>query len=579
MKPQERVTAIVKSDVGPLEKCVLFVLASHMSDTNLSCFVRPETLAVETRMAPSTVKGILRDLCLLGVLTREDDGHRSKVNRIEWTALAAYRNPKENPALLVARKQEPKRKGSKDGAGGPTGQTVESDSQSEGSGNRTAPSVLRTPESVLRTPDNDEEESVLRTEGSVLRTAPSVILTAGVRIADADRPYCGPDPDLIRIYDPSTPPTPSFDSTVADPANGEVEEDTFQQSPETPDTQQPKSLHEPEQTMDPNEYNHDDDVSKAVSAALEEAKIRKLSMTGITGVDAKDIPVGYFARHIEDPEYTKGLWKDIADRAPKEKIRELVPLDQLPPDPEMDAVLAKHWESPVTVGIPCLIGNQKTDTPPPDDEPPKTFLRRSTMAPVASNAPKKPVPVPLPPPPRISANGEVQTGDLFGRRPQGAPVAPVAIVEEVLPTTMLPPEVTDFVALLANRPDGSQAQPVALVQRWIRALVNAGITSPKQLEETTFSSLKFTSGIGENIASNIAKSMIAWGSSLAPDVRTRMHELRILAARNPTMPPEVNSRDRRWLKAANISWNDIRKMTDFNVTDFAKRIESARSAA
>jgi hypothetical protein len=58
-----------------------------------------------------------------------------------------------------------------------------------------------------------------------------------------------------------------------------------------------------------------------------------------------------------------------------------------------------------------------------------------------------------------------------------------------------------------------------------------------------------------------------------------MHELRILAARNTTMPPEVNSRDRRWLKAANISWNDIRKMTDFNVTDFAKRIESARSAA
>ena len=181
MKPQERVAAIVKSDVGPLEKCVLFVLASHMSDTNLSCFVRPETVAVETRMAPSTVKGILRDLCMLGVLTREDDGHRSKVTRIEWDALAAYRNPKENPALLVARKQEPKRKGGKDGAGDP------SDNRSEVSGNRTAPSVLRTPESVLRTPDNDEEESVLRTVGSVLRTAPSVILTAGVRIADPIR--------------------------------------------------------------------------------------------------------------------------------------------------------------------------------------------------------------------------------------------------------------------------------------------------------------------------------------------------------------------------------------------------------
>ena len=389
--------------------------------------------------------------------------------------------------------------------------------------------------------------------------------------------YTDPPIHLSPITVP--PPTPSFDSTVDVPAVNEEEEDnSFQQNPEDSCTQQPKSLHEPEQIVNPTDYDHDKDVNNEVSAALEELKIRKLSMTGIAGVDAKDIPVGYFARHIEDPEYTRSLWKDIADRAPKEKVRELVPLDQLPPDPELDALLAEQWKSPVTTGIPCLISNEKPE-PPSDDEPPKTFLRRSTMAPVASNAPKKPVPVPLPPPPRISANGEVQTGDLFGRRPQGAPVAPVAIVEEVLPTTMLPPEVTDFVALLANRPDGSQAQPVALVQRWIRALVNAGITSPKQLEETTFSSLKFTSGIGENIASNIAKSMIAWGSSLAPDVRTRMHELRILAARNPTMPPEVNSRDRRWLKAANISWNDIRKMTDFNVTDFAKRIESARSAA
>jgi len=562
MNLYQRNNTIFRSSLEPSWRLVLLSLSAHMSETNFTCWIATETIAEETGLARSSVTDSLTEMAKHGIVERYDAGHRSKNTRIVWEAVATFVPVKSARGGI----QKKAAKGDLPSAI----RTPTTDNRSVPTEDRSTVTDNRSDTSQNNSDGNTYDRLSVSTDRSSVSSRPII----GQQLTD-NRSRSDHDPIMIQ----NTPPTPSFDSTVDVPAVNEEEEDnSFQQNPEDSDTQQPKSLHEPEQIVNPTDYDHDKDVNNEVFAALEELKNRKLYMTGIAGVDAKDIPVGYFARHIEDPEYTKSLWKDIADRAPKEKVRDIVPIDQLPPDPEFDALLAEQWKSPVTTGIPCLIGESNTETPP-DDEPPKTFLRRSSSAAVVSNVVKKPVPLPLPPPPRISATGEVQTGDLFGRRPQGAPVAPVAIVEEVLPTTMLPPEVTDFAVLLANRPDGSQAQPVAVVQRWIRALVNAGITTPQQLEETTLSGLKFTSGIGENVANNIAKSMTAWGSSLAPDPRTRMHELRILAARHSTMPTEVNSRDRRWLKAASISWNDIRKMTDFNVTDFAKRIESARSAA
>ena len=215
---------------------------------------------------------------------------------------------------------------------------------------------------------------------------------------------------------------------------------------------------------------------------------------------------------------------------------------------------------------------------PPDDDPPKVtvlqqaLLRRGVPS---SSATTRPVPKPIPFP---------GGGDIFGRNRTTASAnpAPVAIPPpkpvEAIPDTMLPPEVTDLNVLLTTRPDGEQALPGAIVQRWIRALVNAGITSPKQLENMTFDNLKYTSGIGENVAMKVSTAMMLWGSSLAPEPRVRMQELRAMAARNLSMPSDVNARDRRWLKAASISWNDIRKMTDYDVIDFSKRLESAKRA-
>ena len=95
----------------------------------------------------------------------------------------------------------------------------------------------------------------------------------------------------------------------------------------------------------------------------------------------------------------------------------------------------------------------------------------------------------------------------------------------------------------------------------------------------TFDNLKYTSGVGENVAMKISTAMMLWGSSLAPEPRVRMQELRAMAARNSSMPSDVNARDRRWLKAASISWNDIRKMTDYDVTGFGKPLDSAKRTA
>ena len=540
MKPQERVAAIVKSDVGPLEKCVLFVLASHMSDTNLSCFVRPETVAVETRMAPSTVKGILRDLCMLGVLTREDDGHRSKVTRIEWDALAAYRNPKENPALLVARKQEPKRKGGKDGAGDP------SDNRSEVSGNRTAPSVLRTPESVLRTPDNDEEESVLRTVGSVLRTAPSVILTAGVRIADAKGPYCGPDPDLIRIYDPSTPPTPSFDSTtVADPTVNEEEEDNSQQNPEDSCTQQPKSMIEPEQTMDPNDYNHDEDIDAEIAAFLEEQKrIAKQNEQGM-GVEPSKDPLENVGRYLTDPDYAPSLWKNLADRMPKEKVRDIVPLEQLPPDPELDAMLAEQWKSRVT-----------------DDTIGPLPSVRDTMREIAQGTAQTtppPAPVARPVAPVAPQGANLPRWLRQGPKVAVAP-APVAVKPQL-------PKVPGELMVLFTSPtkEGEMGMTPSDAQRLIVALVQNEIRTSDVLFSRSRSELKMMRGVSAYNERIEAYLQRAHGIGLAPDYRNRWDVIVSSLARHDDMN-HLSDNERSAIGAMGLTWPRMKAMSTFELS-------------
>ena len=148
-----------------------------------------------------------------------------------------------------------------------------------------------------------------------------------------------------------------------------------------------------------------------------------------------------------------------------------------------------------------------------------------------------------------------------------------------LPVSMLP-EGLDLLNLLTSGPEGKHGHPIARASTWILALSALGIETPQQLENTTFDTLKFSKGIGAAVAQTLSRQMVAWGSSLAPDPAARILELIQLSGRYSQPPADVvTARDRRWLKAAGLAWQDLGRSTLFEVGSLKQRFVSAAQGA
>lgn len=89
MKPQERIEAIRSSRVEPSMRLLLVMVASHMADTRLSCWVGTDTLAEETGLAERRVRDLLAEAEAAGLIERFWGEHRAKDIRIRWDTLAA----------------------------------------------------------------------------------------------------------------------------------------------------------------------------------------------------------------------------------------------------------------------------------------------------------------------------------------------------------------------------------------------------------------------------------------------------------------------------------------------------------
>jgi len=163
-------------------------------------------------------------------------------------------------------------------------------------------------------------------------------------------------------------------------------------------------------------------------------------------------------------------------------------------------------------------------------------------------------------------------GALFGKltEPTRPPPAPE---EEPPPVPTLPPDL-DLLQMLTSRPDGAQGQPLAVAQRWHRALVTAGLTSPADLERYTLREIQMLPGMSAPSAGHVRDAVEAWGGTLAMGGRELVDSLRrrAFSGKLTTTPAE-----KRLMDAANIRPLDIRQMSDFDVHAFAQRLDQARS--
>ena len=163
-------------------------------------------------------------------------------------------------------------------------------------------------------------------------------------------------------------------------------------------------------------------------------------------------------------------------------------------------------------------------------------------------------------------------GALFGKltEPTRPPPAPE---EEPPPVPTLPPDL-DLLQMLTSRPDGAQGQPLAVAQRWHRALVTAGLTSPADLERYTLREIQMLPGMSAPSAGHVRDAVEAWGGTLAMGGRELVDSLRrrAFSGKLTTTPAE-----KRLMDAANIRPLDIRQMSDFDVHTFAQRLDQARS--
>ena len=162
-------------------------------------------------------------------------------------------------------------------------------------------------------------------------------------------------------------------------------------------------------------------------------------------------------------------------------------------------------------------------------------------------------------------------GALFGKLTT-APATP-APEQESPPAPTLPPDL-DLLQMLTSRPDGAQGQPLAVAQRWHRALVTAGLTSPADLERYTLREIQMLPGMSAPSAGHVRDAVEAWGGTLAMGGRELVDSLRrrAFSGKLTTTPAE-----KRLMDAANIRPLDIRQMSDFDVHTFAQRLDQARS--
>jgi len=128
--------------------------------------------------------------------------------------------------------------------------------------------------------------------------------------------------------------------------------------------------------------------------------------------------------------------------------------------------------------------------------------------------------------------------------------------------------------MLTSRPDGGQGQPLALAQRWHRALVTAGVSTPAHLGRYTLREIQMLPGMSAPSAGHVRDALEAWGGALAMGGRDLVDSLRKRAFSGKLIPTPA---EKRLMDAANIRPLDIRQMSDFDVHTFAQRLDQARS--
>ena len=92
MRPQDRVNAILDSNLEPSERLILVALARRMQDDNMEAgvWVGPATIERWTGLSRSVVQGAVARLTTAGVLYRwQEQGNVAKSTRVVWDALAA----------------------------------------------------------------------------------------------------------------------------------------------------------------------------------------------------------------------------------------------------------------------------------------------------------------------------------------------------------------------------------------------------------------------------------------------------------------------------------------------------------
>lgn len=184
-------------------------------------------------------------------------------------------------------------------------------------------------------------------------------------------------------------------------------------------------------------------------------------------------------------------------------------------------------------------------------------------------------PIDPPPPPKpepVTRKRSPDFDSLFGKLTSTSPTPePAPEPEPEAPT--LPTDL-DLLQMLTSRPDGGQGQPLALAQRWHRALVTAGVSTPAHLGRYTLREIQMLPGMSAPSAGHVRDALEAWGGALAMGGRDLVDSLRKRAFSGKLIPTPA---EKRLMDAANIRPLDIRQMSDFDVHTFAQRLDQARS--
>ena len=299
-----------------------------------------------------------------------------------------------------------------------------------------------------------------------------------------------------------------------------------------------------------------------------------------------DLVAAGLVLRVERPGSTCRL-RLMLDKLPERGARPAPPQQMHPRSKDTPAPDAGEGCTKSTPGVQEVRGRGAPDAPegsiegsnqaareeaseaPPDWDAIEAAILKARDAEIESyfTAPIQPPPAPEP----TTRKPGPDFGALFGKLTTTA--AAPAPEQEPPPAPTLPPDL-DLLQMLTSRPDGGQAQPLAVAQRWHRALVTAGLTSPADLERYTLREIQMLPGMSAPSAGHVRDAVEAWGGALAMGGRELVDSLRRRAFSGKLSPTPA---EKRLMDAANIRPLDIRQMSDFDVHAFAQRLDQARS--